>query len=130
MAAKPTVLAMVPCRDVRRETPQSFATIVEATWSVRCDWIPARFTEFKVYIAITEVHDPAGFRLRWGPADQSERGYGMNLTVDTKSPLDAREIIADLKGWEITSPGQWVLDLYWQGQILMSRRIMVRRIDE
>src|SRR5688500_3844723 len=126
MPAKPVVLAMVPCVDVRRETPNSVATIIEALWSISVRELPTTLNHFKVYIALTAIHGSPTFRLRWGPVDQDERGYVMELTADTSSPLGAREIIADLHGWPLTQPGQWVLDLYFGGEILLSRRIEVR----
>lgn len=120
---KPTILAMVPCKEVTRSHEKGSATIVEAAWNLHASEFPFEFAKFSVYLATTEIHGSVELKLRVSPADQGYHGQFMSIVIASDSPLGAKETVCDLAGWTIAYPGQWIFDLIWNEEILVSRRV-------
>lgn len=53
----------------------------------------------------------------------------MRLPVEAPEmgPLGAKEIVADLKGWTVDKPGVWFLELHWNKEMLIQRRMKLNQ---
>lgn len=129
MPVKPTILAMVPCSDV--EYTGFRATIKEVVWDAPGYYaFPLTLGKFKVYIALTGIHGALRMKLRLNSSNPNEQAYFMWIDTEAQTPIDSREIVADLKDWIIPAAGEWHLDLLWQDEILVSRRMRWRALSE
>lgn len=121
----PILLAMIPCERVVRDGGR--LDLIGVRRRIECDGFPSELASFMVYLAMTGFHSPGECKLRWGPVDLNDQGFVQRGPIQLASPLDVHESFYDLSGWPLTQPGWWNLDLFWNGELLVTRRVELCR---
>jgi hypothetical protein len=123
-AAQPIhILAMVICDSVARDDLTRRLTIINTLSGYVVDAFPATLTPFAVYLAMSEVHQPAILRISVvNEADEilfeTEEGY-----VAASNPTIPVEFVMRFSGVVIEAPGDYFLRLTADGVYIVERRL-------
>jgi hypothetical protein len=128
--AEPYCLAMVLCDHVHRDRSTGKVTILGTFSVLRAAKFPAQVT-MSVYAAITDGFGPTTISVRivdsrcYIDGEDAEPIFGIELPqIDIESPLMVMESAIEIKT-KVDAPGQYHCELFANGALLMSRRLLV-----
>jgi hypothetical protein len=116
----PKCLAMLICDYVIRDAVTQNKSLIGIFNTINAVSYPVRHDRMNVFVALTDGHGSYASSLRVRGAG-GDRLVGIDGRIDMKDPLAVVEIVFELRGLIIPSPGRYFVEFLCDGELLMDR---------
>ncbi len=126
----PHVLAMIICDQVIVDARTGKQSIIGAFSVINTARFPLRYPCLMVYVAMTEGRGKVPLQLRLIDSDEGDRPVvDRALHITFRDPRQVCELHSAFYNMVFPREGEYHLQLLSHGELLMERRLLVRKID-
>jgi hypothetical protein len=126
MGMPPLALAMVICDTVWVDPSTGKRTILGTFSAIFSTVFPVKLPQLAVYIALTDARGVVPIKFRVVDVDEARQPvYEHDSQISFKDPLSVSEGTIMLRGAEFPQPGEYRVQLFCDGELIIERRLMV-----
>lgn len=131
LVVHPHVLAMVICDQVIIDARTGKQSIIGSFSVVNSPRFPVRYPCITVYVALTEGHGKTPLQLRLIDSNEEEKPViDRTLSINFQDPRQVCELHSAFYNLVFPKPGEYRFQLFSQGEPLMERRLLVRKVEQ
>ena len=130
LSVHPHVLAMMICDQVIIDARTGKQSLIGSFSVINTPRFPLRYPCMMVYVALTEGHGKTPLQLRLIDSNEEEKPViDRALHIDFQDPRQVCELHSAFYNLVFPKPGEYRFQLFSQGEPLMERRLLLRKIE-
>lgn len=128
---KPHVLAMVVCDQVIIDIQSGKQSIIGSFSIINTFGFPLNYPQLAVYVAVTDGRGPTPLTLRLVDVDEGRPPVVERcLRIHFADPRQICEMHSVFQNLVFRAPGEYRFQLLCEGELLMERRLLVRKAQK
>ena len=130
LTVHPHVLAMMICDQVIIDARTGKQSIIGSFSVINAQRFPLRYPSMMVYVALTEGRGHTPLQLRLVDLNEEEKPVvDRAMSISFQDPRQVAELHSVFYNLVFPKPGEYRFQLFSQGEPLMERRLMVRKVE-